>query len=77
MRVTILMGNRDLYVMWEILEILQILIRTLYLMLSPFMLVKILLMTKVMNLLCKRGISQIVINTLQCIFTLQNTTSKR
>ena len=77
MRVTILMGNLDLYVMWEILEILQILIRTLYLMLSPFMLVKILLMTKVMNLLCKRGISQIVINPLQCIFTFQDTKSKR
>ena len=50
MRVVIVTRNQNLSMMWKLLKVLGILIRTLYLVLSPFMLVKILLMMKVMNL---------------------------
>ena len=41
MIVTIVMGNKDLSVMWKILKIIKTLIKTLYLILTPLMLVKI------------------------------------
>ena len=67
----------DLYVIWGILKMLKILVRTLYLMFSPLMLVKILLMMKVINLLQKDGKIQIKIHPLQCMLILHNINSKR
>ena len=51
MRVSILIGNQDISVICNILKILNTLVRTLYLVLSPLILVKILPMKILMNLL--------------------------
>ena len=76
MRVMIVMGSQDLYVMWKTLKTIKILIRMLYLIFSPLMLVKMLLMVKVRNLFWKDVISQITINPLQFMLKFQNTKSK-
>ena len=51
MRVMILMVNQDLSVMWKILNILNILVRTIYLVLPPLVMGIMILITKVMNML--------------------------
>ena len=38
MKVTIVMGNKEYYMIWNILKILKMLMRLLYLVLSPFIL---------------------------------------
>ena len=76
MRVMIVMGNQELYVIWKIFNILNILTRTIYLMPPPLIMVKILLMTKVINRLRKEGASQITIHHLQCMFIIQNISYK-
>ena len=76
MGVMIVMGNQDLSVIWNILKMLNIFMRTLYLMLSPLIMVKIILMMKVMNLFCKEGTSQIMIRPVQCMLAFQNINSK-
>ena len=70
------MVNQDLYGIWKILKILNILMRTLYLMVSPLIMVEILLMKKLMNLLRKEGTSQIIIPPLQCMVIFHNIKSK-
>ena len=63
MRVVIVVRYQYLSVMWEVLNILNILMRILYLMLSPLMVVKILMVMKVTNLLQRCVTSQIKIHT--------------
>ena len=53
MRVTIVMWNQELYLIWNSLKILKIWTRTRYVILSSLMLVKILLMMNVMTMLHK------------------------
>ena len=65
MRVVIVVGNQNLYMIWNILKIIKIFMRTLYLMLYPLILVKIILMMKVINLLQEEVTSQIIIHPLQ------------
>ena len=60
-RFRIVIGNQDLYLICKILNILNILISTLYLMFSPLILAKFSLIMKVMNLLQKEVTSQIMI----------------
>ena len=76
-RFTIVVGNQDLSVIWNILKILKILMSMLYLMFSPLMLTKTSLIKKVMNVLWKEGKSQITIHLIQCMLTLHNIRSKR
>ena len=64
MRVTTVIGNQDLSVICKILKILKILTRTLYLKFPPFILLKTILMTKVINILWKEGKIQIAIHPL-------------
>ena len=71
MRVKTLMGNHQLSVMQNILNILKIFMRTLYLVLSPLMMDKIIVNTKVMYMLRKENKSQIMIHPLQCMSKLQ------
>ena len=71
------MGNQDISVIWKILKILKILMRVLYLILPPLMLVKILLMSKVMDMLRKEGKSQITIYPIQCMLLFQNIKPER
>ena len=75
-RFTIVMGNQDISWIWEILKILNIFITNLYLMLSPLMLENIYLIMKVMNMLRKEGVSQIIIHLIPCMLTLHNIKSK-
>ena len=65
-------SNQDPYLICKILNRLKILMRKLYLMLSPLILAKMILTMKVTNLLQKEGKSKITIHSLQCVFTLQN-----
>ena len=74
--VTIVMGNHDLSVMCNILKILNILMSTLYLMFYPFILVKIVLMVKYMNMFQEEATSQITIHPLQCMLEFRNIKSK-
>ena len=76
-RFTIVMGNQDLSVIWNILKILKILIGTLYLMFPPLMLELFSLIMKVMNLLRKEVTSKIMIHLIQCMLTFHNIKSKR
>ena len=76
MRITIVVGNHGLSVIWTILKILNISLRTLYLMLSPLMLVKKNLIMKVMNMLWNEVTSQIKIITLQCMLIFHHTRYK-
>ena len=76
MIVKIVMGNQYLYVMCNILNRIKILTRTLYLMLSPLIEVKILLIVKVMNIFWKEVTNKIAINPLKCMLILQNIKSK-
>ena len=71
------MGNQELSVIWKILKIIKILMRMIYLMLSPLMLVKIILTMKVINLLQKDDTSQITIHHLRCMLIFQNIKYKR
>ena len=76
MSVTNVMGNQELYVVWKILNILNILMRTIYLALPPLIVVKIIMVMKVTNLLLKEVISQIAIHHLQCMLAFHNIKSK-
>ena len=76
MRVIIVMGEQELSMMWKILNIMNILINNLYLMFSPLIMVKIILIIKVVNMLRKKVKSQIDIHPRQCMFTLQNIETK-
>ena len=71
-----MMGNQDISLMWKIFNILKILMRYLYLVFSPLMLVKSLLVMKVTNMLQKEVKSQITVHALQCVLTFQYIDSK-
>ena len=77
MKVTIMMGNQDIYLIWNIFKIINILIKTLYLMFPPLIFVKTILMMKSMNLFMKEVTHQITIHLLQCMLTLQNINTKK
>ena len=77
MRVKIVMGNQEFYVIWNILKIQKFLMRVLYLILPPLILVMIILIRKVMNILRKEGTSKIKIHPLQCMLTFQIINTKR
>ena len=53
MRVKLAMGNQDISMIWNILKILNIWFRELYLMSPPLIIVEFTLMMKVMNILWK------------------------
>ena len=46
--------NQELSVMWNVLKILNILIRNIYVMVSSLILVNIILVIKVTNIFCKQ-----------------------
>ena len=71
------MGNQDPYVLWKIFKIINILMRTLYLIFPPLIMVKILLTTRVINLMRKEGTSQIMIHHFHCMLIFQNIKAKR
>ena len=76
MSIIIPVGNQYLSVVWKILKILNILIRTLYMMLFPLILVKIILVTKVTNILLKGVTSKTTIHSFRCMLKFQNINSK-
>ena len=68
MRVKIVMGNQGFSLMCKFLEIINIFMRMIYLMLYPLMLVKMVLMTKVVDLFQKDLTIKIKIHLFQCTF---------
>ena len=72
MRFMIVMGDQDHYMIWKILKVLNILTRTLYLILSTLIIVKILLVTRLTNILLKEIKSQITIQPILCMMIFQN-----
>ena len=70
------MSNQYISVMWNILKIIKVLMRKLYLVLSPLMLVKIILIEKVINMFLEEVTSKITIDPLRCMFTVHNIKSK-
>ena len=76
-RFTMVMGNQDLPVIWNILKILKIFMSRLYLMFPPPDAGISFLIMKVMNLLREEGTSKIMIHLIQCMLKLHNIKSKR
>ena len=72
-----MVGDQSFSVLWKIFKILNILMRTLYLVFPPLVLVKNILIMKAMSLLREEVTSQMLIHTLQFIFTLHKIKSKR
>ena len=69
------MGNQDISMIWNILNILKILMSTIYLMFPPLMLEKF-SGYEVNKYVAEGGVSQIMIYLIQCMFTFHNIKSK-